>query len=875
MPATPATWLEEFTVNLTTADGQSRPRVTHLTNGNILVIWESTNDTGVGSALGTDLIGQLFSPLGEPIGTEFRANQGFFADDERNADVAALASGGFVVAFEDFDSVNNTRSIRLEEWNADATVSNTVTIIGDITNNADPAFFNPRVAASSNTSVLVVYQEEKVGGDSRIVGKIYDSVANTLGPEISLINFVGNNNTAPSVAVLDNGNYVIAAASDDTLGNQAVSLRIINATGGNVLGATRIADTDGDSQNDREPSVTALTGGGFVVSWTNTDLSDTDIQARIFNNAGVAQGSQIDVTLGGATDNANESAVVALNDGGFIIFFDDDELGELRGMRYDSAGVPVSGEFSISTGGSGIDEIDAELLADGRVAVTFERGNSEIGMEIIDTRDAANATGVYTPEEWQIGTIGNDTITSDGNVFFVAGHDGDDTITTNATVGVVETVFGGAGNDTVIDTSNTSSADLDTYDGGIGTDTIQFSVETLTSLHVINLATGLMTFEGAARDVLVDFENATVNNGAGIIGDGNANVLTAVGDFANTINGAAGEDSLFGGDGNDTLLGGEDDDLLEGGLDDDTLNGGTGADTMTGGLGNDIYVVNSALDVISETSILATEIDTVRSSVSRTLGANQENLVLIGTDPINGTGNELNNRITGNASANRLDGRSGADKMIGGLGNDTYIVDNAADVVSETSALATEIDTVKSSVSRALGANQENLVLTGTVPINGTGNELNNRMTGNASTNIFKGGAGNDSLTGGGGDDRLTGAATTALFGAAEIDTLIGGDGLDRFILGVATSRLYDNGTLGTAGTNGYALITDFTTGDTLQLKGAATQYLLGASPVGLPVGRGLFHDSNASGTLNAGDELIAIIRGPNAVNALTGAVVV
>lgn len=57
-------------------------------------------------------------------------------------------------------------------------------------------------------------------------------------------------------------------------------------------------------------------------------------------------------------------------------------------------------------------------------------------------------------------------------------------------------------------------------------------------------------------------------------------------------------------------------------------------------------------------------------------------------------------------------------------------------------------------------------------------------------------------------------------------------------------------------------------------LLGEATPYLLGASPVGLPSGRGLFHDSNASGTQNTGDELIAIIQGPNPDNALTGAVV-
>ncbi|MCL9801695.1 serine 3-dehydrogenase, partial [Pseudomonas sp. AKS31] len=129
------------------------------------------------------------------------------------------------------------------------------------------------------------------------------------------------------------------------------------------------------------------------------------------------------------------------------------------------------------------------------------------------------------------------------------------------------------------------------------------------------------------------------------------------------------------------------------------------------------------------------------------------NLILLGSANLNGTGNSVNNRITGNDGNNILDGGLGADSLIGGLGNDTYIVDNYGDTVTETSTLAGEIDTVRSSVAFTLGANVENLVLTGNNVINGTGNNLNNTLTGNDQANTLDGGLGADTMIGGGGFD--------------------------------------------------------------------------------------------------------------------------
>ena len=394
---------------------------------------------------------------------------------------------------------------------------------------------------------------------------------------------------------------------------------------------------------------------------------------------------------------------------------------------------------------------------------------------------------------------GTDTVQS--SVSYTLG-DSLENLTLTGTVAINGT--GNAGNNAITGNSakNTlnGGAGIDTLIGGLGDDI--YVVDSTTDIITEAVNQGTDTVQSSVTYTLgANLENLTLTGTVAINGTGNAgnNVITG-NSAANTLNGGAGIDTLIGGLGDDIYVvdsttdiiteavnqgtdtvqssvtytlganlenltltgtvaingtGNAGNNIITGNSAANTLNGDSGIDTLIGGLGDDIYVVDSTTDIITEAVNQGT--DTVQSSVTYTLGTNLENLTLIGTTSINGTGNTANNVITGNSVANILDGKVGTDTLIGGLGNDTYLVDNVGDKVIETSTLSTEIDTVQSIVNYTLGANLENLTLLGNTVINGTGNALNNTITGNTNNNTLNGDSGKDILTGAGGQDILTG----------------------------------------------------------------------------------------------------------------------
>lgn len=255
----------------------------------------------------------------------------------------------------------------------------------------------------------------------------------------------------------------------------------------------------------------------------------------------------------------------------------------------------------------------------------------------------------------------------------------------------------------------------------------------LTSTQIATVQNFSFNKTSTTTTTLADYEmNLTLTGSNAVDGTGNSknNVITG-NSAANKLYGLAGDDTLYGLAGNDTLNGGAGNDILDGGV---------GNDTMIGGLGNDIYYVDSVSDIVTENANEG--MDTVNSTISYDISAKPyiENITLIGSAAVNAVGNSANNILTGNSAVNRL---------TGGAGDDTYVI-GAGDIVIENANEGT--DTVQSSITYTLGSNVENLTLTGTERINGTGNILNNVLVGNSAANVLRGGAGNDTYVVGEGD---------------------------------------------------------------------------------------------------------------------------
>lgn len=355
------------------------------------------------------------------------------------------------------------------------------------------------------------------------------------------------------------------------------------------------------------------------------------------------------------------------------------------------------------------------------------------------------------------------------------------------------------------------------------------------------------------RGQVINLAQGGISSAYGLTG----NISIALGTVIEEYYAGSGSDRITGNAANNAIWGNLGNDTIYGGSGNDTLYGGAGADRLVGGAGNDTFYLADNRDTLVE--VAGGGIDRVIAvNQNHTLGDHIENLQLQGAQAINGTGNALANHLVGNAVANRLWGGLGNDTLTGGQGNDTLYGGQGNDLlrggqgndwldgqggrdtlqgnegndiyVNSGTTSIVELanggtDTVRSSLGYTLAANVENLVLTGTWNVFGTGNAGDNRLQGNQGNNILAGGAGRDVLAGGLGNDTLRGGtgADVFVFNAGRdvvsdfqdnIDTIQ----LDRGLWGGAALSVQQ--VLGMASVVAGAVVFDFSNGQTLRVEG-------------------------------------------------------
>jgi len=471
--------------------------------------------------------------------------------------------------------------------------------------------------------------------------------------------------------------------------------------------------------------------------------------------------------------------------------------------------------------------------------------NASLSHDLLQGNEFNNIINGLQGQDEIYGRMGDDLLNGNEGNDYLAGNAGEDIL--NGGTGD-DTLLGGADNDTyVID----SAQDTVIENLNEGEDIVYSNIDYTLGSNIENLTLlGVNNFDAIGNDLnnLIqgnDGDNQVIGrlgNDVLLGGQGNDTLIAGTGTLG-------GQEFLYGEQGNDWLYGSDVSSFMYGGDGQDILNAGAGFTEAYGGNGNDTLYASDIGSILYGDDLLNAE-----TGDDQLLGAD-------GVDNLyGGNGDDLLNGYFGNDYLNggngidQLDGGLGADQMIGGSGDDTYIVNELGDTVTEL--LNEGTDSVLSFISYTLGDNVENLTLTGTAILQGTGNVLDNIIYGNTAANIINAGAGNDSINSGAGNDTVhgdagddhltsTGSGTNNLYGDDGRDTITGALGVG--LTGI--EWLYGglgNDTL-TSGDK-FSIVFGGEGGDTIN-GGAGENYLLGelGNDV-LTAGSGTLHMSGGDG---------------------------
>jgi len=748
----------EFLVNTITNGNQYGPVITGLSDGGYVITWTSFGQDGSGSGI----YAQRYNASGSPVGVETRINT-YTNSYQESPSITALSDGGYVITWTSYGQDGSEYGIYAQRYNASGSPVGLETRINTYTNSSQ---VNPSITALGDGGYVITWTSlGQDGSGSGVYAQRFNASGSPVGSETLINTYTNSDQSDPSIKALSDGGYVITWRSNGQDGSDwGIYAQRFNASGSPVGSETLINTYTNSDQS--YPSITALSDGGYVITWNSNgqDGSGYGIYAQRYNASGSPVGLETRINTYTNSNQAGRS-ITALSDGGYVISWtslgqDGSDWG-IYAQRYNAAGSPVGSETRINTH-TNFEQFQPSITAlrDGGYVITWTSDSQDgFGSGIYAKQfSSPNAAPALTGTQTELTAGTEDTVYLVSAAQLLAGFTDAD----NDTLSVINLT---ASNGTVVDNGDgtytiTPVAD---YNGPVTlnyriTDgansivaTISYNIAEIVDIfngsndHDTMLGTtgGDNMYGGQGDDIyfvdniydaplegLAQGTDAVISTISWTLGDHIENL---------TLSGAANLNAYGNGLRN----------ILTGNSGNNILDGRLGADAMFGGAGNDIYIIDNVSDSVIEGANEGA--DTALSYINYTLTNNVETLILGGTAAINGTGNGLQNTLYGNAGNNRLDGGSNYDTMVGGAGDDVYIVDHDFDYIVENANEGTDI--VMSSVSRLMNDNLENLTLTGAGNINAYANGLNNIVRGNSGNNIVDGGLGADTLYGGGGND--------------------------------------------------------------------------------------------------------------------------
>ena len=446
--------------------------------------------------------------------------------------------------------------------------------------------------------------------------------------------------------------------------------------------------------------------------------------------------------------------VVTLDDGSFIMV--NSQSGEgLQLTNFDANGHVIGNVVTVPNAGNFSLALDANLLSDGRVIISYVDNQGDIVTTTYDTRSQVITDGGAGDDDL-VGTLAADTIIGDLGADRLYGLDGDDVID------------GGGGNDTL---SGGAGSDRFIFGDASGTDTIIdfdhsdiISIDIAPSTSLSDLQAMMTNFSGYVVLALGGGNSVRIDGFQS--GDFTLDNFQLTGEEFITI-GDEGDNILTGDGGNNTLQGFDGDDILEGGGGADVLNGGSGHDTASYEGSTNRVIINMAAQTATSGHATGDTFISIENITGSRFG-----------DTITGDGDA--NIIIGNGGFDVLAGFRGDDEIYGGAGNDFMIGGAGADIIDGGAGAA--------DVARYVGSDA------GVAIDLGAGTASGGHAEGDVITNVefLFGSSFNDSLTGDSNNNWLFGAnGDDTLDGAGGIDKFFGGAGADTFVFGAGDDFVY------------------------------------------------------------------------------------